>query len=124
VNARTAERVVEAALERGLGANYRERVLPGVQERLAPEIDWRRILLPFPMSHPEVERVRDIEYWREGGRPIRLDVYRRKDRPRTVPRSSRSTAAPGSSAARTSRASRSCWSSRRAGGSASTPTIA
>ena len=85
VNARTAERVIEAALERGLGANYRERVLPGVQERLAPEIDWRRILLPFPMSHPEVERVRDIEYWREGGRPIRLDVYRRRDRPANCP---------------------------------------
>ena len=85
VNARTAERVVEAALEKGLGANYRERVLPGVQERLAPEIDWRRILLPFPMSHPEVERLRNIEYWREDGRPIRLDVYRRKDRPANCP---------------------------------------
>ena len=84
-NARTAEQVVERALEAGLGADYRERVMPGVQERLAPEIDWRRILLPFPMSHPEVERVRDIEYSREGGRPIRLDVYRRKDRPTGCP---------------------------------------
>jgi acetyl esterase/lipase len=84
-SARTAELVVERALETGLGANYRERVLPGVQERLAPEIDWRRILLPFPMSHPDVERLRDIEYSREGGRPIRLDVYRRKDRPTGCP---------------------------------------
>ena len=56
-NARTAEHVVERALAAGLGDDYRERVMPGVQERLAPEIDWRRILLPFPMSHPEVERV-------------------------------------------------------------------
>jgi acetyl esterase/lipase len=85
LNARTAEEVVERALEQGLGANYRERVAPAVQERLAPEVDWRRILLPFPMSHPDVERLRNIEYWREGGRPIRLDVYRRKDRPTNCP---------------------------------------
>jgi len=37
------------------------------------------------MSHPDVERLRDIEYAREGGRPIRLDVYRRKDRPTGCP---------------------------------------
>jgi acetyl esterase/lipase len=85
VNARTAEGVVERALVAGLGADYRERVSPGVQERLAPEIDWRRILLPFPMSHPEVERLRNIEYTREGGRPLHLDVYRRKDRPTGCP---------------------------------------
>ena len=69
LNARTAEEVVERALEKGLGANYRERVLPAVQERLAPE----------------VERLRNIEYWRENGRPIRLDVYRRRDRPTNCP---------------------------------------
>jgi len=85
LNARTVEAVVERALESGLGADYRERVMPGVQERLAPEVDWRRILLPFPMSHPDVERIRNIEYSREGGRPIRLDVYRRKDRPTNCP---------------------------------------
>ena len=85
VNARTAEECVERALEKGLGANYRERVVPAVQERLAPEVDWRRILLPFPMSHPEVERLRNIEYARHDGRPIRLDVYRRTDQPTNCP---------------------------------------
>jgi acetyl esterase/lipase len=85
VHARTVEGVVERSLAAGLGDNYRERVMPGVQERLAPAIDWRQILLPLPMFHPEVERIRNVEYTREGGWPLRLDVYRRRDRPKGCP---------------------------------------
>lgn len=85
LSARAVEDVVEEALRRGLGADYHERVLPAVQERLAPTVDWRRILLPFPLSHPEVERIRDVAYARVDGQPLRLDVYRRRDHPERCP---------------------------------------
>lgn len=85
LHARAVEDVMEEALLRGLGPGYHERVLPAVQERLAPTVDWRRILLPFPLSHPEVERIRDVEYARVDGQPLRLDVYRRRDRPERCP---------------------------------------
>jgi len=74
--ARETEDVVERALESGLGADYRERILPEVRERLAPGVEWKQILLPVPVLHPEVERVRNVAYTRAGNRDLRLDVYR------------------------------------------------
>ena len=83
--ARQAEEAVEQALVGALGEDYEQRILPTVRERLAPAIDWRQIALPFWMRHAEVERVRDVEYVRIDGRPLRLDVYRRRDHPRNCP---------------------------------------
>jgi acetyl esterase/lipase len=80
-----AESVVEEALQMGLGADYRETIDPDVAERFAPGIDWRQLLVPFRVRHPEVERIRNIVYARAGGRPLRLDVYRRRDRPSGCP---------------------------------------
>ena len=83
--ARQAEGVVEQALVDALGADYEARILPAIRERLAPRVDWRQILLPFPMRHAEVERIRDIEFCRPGTRGLHLDVYRRRDRPTNCP---------------------------------------
>jgi len=83
--AREAEAVVERALTETLGPSYLESVLPAVREQLAPRVDWRQIVLPFPMRHPEVERIRDLEYHHVGSRALRLDVYRRRDRPSGCP---------------------------------------
>jgi acetyl esterase/lipase len=83
--ARQAEGVVEGALVEGLGEGYREDIPAEVRERLAPRIDWRQLLLPFPIRHPEVERLRDLVYARADGRDLRLDVYRRRDRPQGCP---------------------------------------
>lgn len=83
--ARSAEAVVEQALTEGLGAEYRATILPAVAEHFAPRIDWRPIMLPFPMRHPEVERVRDVEYGRHGNHSLRLDVYRHRDCPAGAP---------------------------------------
>ena len=80
-----AEAVVETALCKGLGSDYRERILPEVSEKFAPGVDWRQILLPFPVRHPEVERIRDIVYSRVDGRRLTLDVYRRRDHPADCP---------------------------------------
>ena len=74
LDARSAEQVVEEALRAGLGADYRDAILPEVEERLAPAVDWRGLLVPFPFRHPEVERVRDVVYARVGRKTLRLDV--------------------------------------------------
>src|SRR5207249_7754681 len=47
-----AETVVEEALRAGLGPSYRDEILPAVAEKFAPAIDWRQLLLPFPVRHP------------------------------------------------------------------------
>lgn len=78
--ARNAEEVVEAALRSELGEGYRERFAPSVQVRMAPEVDWKQILLPFPMRHPEVERIRNVVYARAAGLDLKLDIYRPRDR--------------------------------------------
>jgi acetyl esterase/lipase len=76
---------VERGLQTGLGADYRSRILPAAAERFVEGVDWRAIALPFPMRHAQVERVRNIPYCEAGGRPLRLDVYRHRDRPAGCP---------------------------------------
>jgi acetyl esterase/lipase len=83
--AREAEAVVEEALRGGLGADYRGKIHPAVGARLAPVVDWKQILLPFPMRHPEVERLRNIQYTRIAGINLKLDIYRRRYRPTGCP---------------------------------------
>src|SRR5439155_18861742 len=80
-----AEAVVEQAFALGLAPRYAEEIPTRAGGPLAPAIDWRRVLLPFPIGHPEVERVRDIVYARAAGRVLRLDVYRHRDHPTGCP---------------------------------------
>ncbi len=84
-SARGAEGVVEQALGEGLGPAYRDSIAPELVEKFAPAVDWRELVLPFPVRHPEVERIRNIVYSRPDGRPLRLDVYRQRSRPRGCP---------------------------------------
>ena len=80
--ARGAEEVVERALRDGLGAGYREQIDPALAAAtLTPRVDWRDILLPFSIRHPNVERIRNIRYARVAGQNIRLDVYRSPSHP-------------------------------------------
>lgn len=83
--AREAEGLVEGALQNGLGPGYREEIRPDIAERFAPAVDWRQILLPFPIRHPEVERIRNIRYCRAGGLNLKLDVYRHRSQPKDCP---------------------------------------
>jgi acetyl esterase/lipase len=79
--AREAEVAVDGALVQALGERYTDAILPTVRAELAPAVDWRQIALPFPMRHADVERTRDIPFT-DG---LRLDVYRRRDRPSGCP---------------------------------------
>jgi acetyl esterase/lipase len=68
--------VIEQALKDGLGDDYAEEIGPGMTERLARRVNWRRLALPFYLRDRRVERVRNIQYAPGAGRRHRLDVYR------------------------------------------------
>lgn len=80
-----AAEVIEGALAEGLGADHRSRVLPEVGAKLRNDVDWKQILMPFPIRHPEVERVGNIAYHRARGVTLRLDVYRHRSHPTGAP---------------------------------------
>ena len=82
--ARGAGEVAERALKEGLGEDYMDRIDPDLAARFDPSIPWARLLLPFRMGLPEVERVKNIAYG-PYGRRNRLDVYRHKDHPTACP---------------------------------------
>ena len=83
--AQGAEAVVEQALTATLGDGYREAIRQDIAEKFAPAVEWRDLVLPFPMRHPDVERIRNIVYTRVGKVALRLDVYRHRDRPEKCP---------------------------------------
>src|SRR5436305_3568081 len=68
----------EEALRKGLGEDYLERIETDLAARFDPSIPWRRLLVPFRMGLPEVERVKNLSYG-PYGRRNKLDVYRHTD---------------------------------------------
>jgi len=82
---RTQE-TVERALREGLGPDYRNAIAPGLAERTAEAPEPRgRLLLPFWLSDPAVEMVRDVRYAPGAGRHHLLDVYRPRAGARGAP---------------------------------------
>ena len=82
---RLAATAVERALCEAFGDDYHAKILPERRAKFPIDVDWRQILLPFPVRHPEVERLRDIRYARTGGINLKLDVYRHRSRPTNCP---------------------------------------
>jgi acetyl esterase/lipase len=76
--------VMEEALVESLGPDYR-RELPAALREREPEIEWQRLVMPFRMRHPEVIRVRNVEYARVGPTRLLLDVYHHRARPTGCP---------------------------------------
>ena len=80
VRARSVRPAFEAALNAGLGADWRAAVRPGFGPAAELTTPWARgILLPFQRHVASVQRVRNVPY-APGGRAHLLDIYRRKDR--------------------------------------------
>lgn len=77
--------VIEAALQSALGAEYREGILPEAREGLSERIDRRRVLQPFPIKSPTVERIKNIRFARERGIDLHLDVYRSRTQSGSCP---------------------------------------
>lgn len=82
--ARGAGEVAEEALKQGLGDDYMHHVDADLAARHDPTIPWARLLLPFRLGLPEVERIKNLSYG-PYGRRNKLDVYRRKDHPTNAP---------------------------------------
>src|SRR5690606_226922 len=78
---RGAETAMEAALLEGL----RDHGLEEIGGENITGIEWREILLPFPLHRANVERIRDISYWRRRGLNLKLDIYRGWDKPSGCP---------------------------------------
>ena len=81
----SAERAIETALGEALGREYRSGIRPELAKGLRDTVNWREIAQPFPMRHPDVERIRDIQYARTRGVNLRLDVYRHRSHPENCP---------------------------------------
>ena len=69
-----SQHVVERALTEGLQDDYVARLDPK-PEAADLTTPWRQVLLPFQMTHPDVERVADVDYVGDGQERHRLDVY-------------------------------------------------
>jgi acetyl esterase/lipase len=85
---RSAQRTREAfnaALDEGLGPQWRDRVVPGDATEVPVGIEWTRVWFPFHFKRDGVERTRDLQYVDDGKRRHRLDVYRRPDAPPGAP---------------------------------------
>ncbi len=85
VQAASSRRVMEEALCAGLGSDYRESIRPELREGLSELIERKRLLRPFPIKSPLVERTKDILFARERGVDQTLDVYRSRSHPSGCP---------------------------------------
>lgn len=78
VQAARAEPLVEQALVDALGPDYRRRMAPSLTADHGPAARWHRLVLPFHLRDPEVQKEKNIRY-AEGGRAHTLDVYRHRE---------------------------------------------
>ena len=85
LGARDTVPAVERALCEGLGDGYVKKVRPELCKHFEQGVRWSPVLLPFPIRHPEVERVRDIKFDRQNGIDLKLDVYRHRSRAENCP---------------------------------------
>ncbi len=77
--------VVEEALTEALGSDYQEEVPADLRAGFDTKVGLDPVLRPYRVHLPEVERIRDIRFRRIGGVNLKLDVYRRRDRPENCP---------------------------------------
>lgn len=85
VESRRAGGIIESALEEALGSDYRARIDPDVGGQLDESFSRRQWLVPIPVFDRRVERTRNLVFAEHGARSLRIDVYRRRDRPRGCP---------------------------------------
>jgi acetyl esterase/lipase len=71
--------IVTLALDEGLGDGFRDEIIADHSQHLSPSIAWGRVLWPFRVGHPEVERIRDLNYGQDDNPRHRLDLFRRRN---------------------------------------------
>jgi acetyl esterase/lipase len=80
-----AEAATAEALQRALPHGFEKTILPEAWPSPNHGLDWKSVAVPFPIRHPDVDRVRDICFSRGDGITLCLDVYRHRARPRNRP---------------------------------------
>jgi acetyl esterase/lipase len=80
-----AEQVTEKALVDALGPDYRSAIPAELIEAAQPGVDWRRLVLPFRTTDPEVEKITDVVFHEEGRLRLKLDIFRNRSHPTGAP---------------------------------------
>lgn len=79
-----ARGVIQRALDAGLGADWRKRIRPELAEKIT-RVAMRQLLLPIPVRHPEVMKIKHVAFYEEPKFSLRLDIYRHKSKPTKTP---------------------------------------
>jgi acetyl esterase/lipase len=85
VEGRRARTTMEGALREALGDDYRAAIDADLGEPLDEPMPLRQRMMPLPVRDPRVERIGNIPFHEAGGRALRLDVYRSRERPKRCP---------------------------------------
>ncbi len=70
--------VFEDALCSAFGIDYQKQIYPEVQRKIPESVEIERLLKPFALDLPDVERIKNIRYDHQDGINLRLDIYRKK----------------------------------------------
>lgn len=75
--------VFEDALRSTFGADYRKEIPEAVLKKIPQSVEIERLLKPFSLDLPDVERIKNIRYDHQDGINLRLDIYRKKNETHT-----------------------------------------
>jgi acetyl esterase/lipase len=68
----------DAALRKALGDALDGPRSPEAKRWLEPATGWKRVAFPFPVRHPQVERIHGVPFAEVDGVTLRLDVHRHR----------------------------------------------
>ncbi|HTJ46260.1 MAG TPA: alpha/beta hydrolase [Kofleriaceae bacterium] len=75
--------VIERALKAGLGRDYHDKIDPELRKTYDPSTSWGRLAMIWPSRPRTIDRQRNVVYVHRGTRPLRLDIYKRRQDPPT-----------------------------------------
>jgi acetyl esterase/lipase len=76
--------VFRSAFDDAFGPGWREHIRPSLAEKIA-RVSLRQLLVPLPVTHPEVAATEDITFYEEPAFRLRLDVFRHRSKPTNTP---------------------------------------
>ncbi len=70
--------VFEDALKSTYGKDYQNQIPQDVLRKIPESVNIERLLKPFSLDLPDVERIRNVQFDEQDGVHLRLDIYRKK----------------------------------------------
>lgn len=77
--------ILDRALRDGLGDRFEERIRTEARSKFESGVRWDQFVLPFRTKHADVECIRGIQFGRERGTDLKLDVHRHRSAPQNAP---------------------------------------